>query len=72
MKNSKGSATSFYHLANVYLDLNKLDSANYFYDKGLEIAKGYNFLEIIKDIYKGKSESNIMFLDYWKFTERLY
>lgn len=57
MNNTRGSATSLYHLANVYLELNKLDSANHFYDKGLEIANAYHFLDIIKDIYKGKSET---------------
>ncbi|MFN5418342.1 MAG: helix-turn-helix domain-containing protein [Flavobacteriia bacterium] len=57
MNNTRGQATSLVQLANVFLGLNKLDSANYFYDKGLEVAKSFHFLDIISDIYKGKSET---------------
>lgn len=57
MKNTRGSATSLYHLANVYQGLDKLDSANYYYDRGLLIANQHDFIDIIRDIYKGKSET---------------
>ena len=59
MNNTRGKATSLYYLGNIYLELNKLDSANYYYDQSLEIAKEHNFVDVIKDVFKGKSESLI-------------